>query len=676
MNQTKNPNQLIHTTSPYLKQHAYNPVHWHPWGTEALKKARDEDKPMIISIGYSACHWCHVMERESFENEEIAAVMNEGFVCIKVDREERPDVDQIYMESIQTMGLSGGWPLNVFTLPDQKPFYGGTYFPPNKWLHILKSIIQAYEDQRPQLESSAREFARSLSITDSEKYGLGDQGTMPALDKLQTMVQSMKKHLDHELGGLKRAPKFPNPSIWKFLVTANAKLDDPEIWNHLLLTLHKMANGGIYDQVGGGFARYSVDERWFAPHFEKMLYDNGQLISLYSMAYQATHDEKFREVVYQSVGFIERELTNPDYGFYSALDADSEGEEGNFYIWRSDEMDAVLGEDAEIIKKYFNVTESGNWERGMNILHTSGLLKDFCEQAGVAEDAFRPVLEKARKNLLNARSKRVRPGLDDKILSGWNGMMLKGLIDAYHAFGDPYFLDLALKNANFIRMELIRNDVLMRTYSGNENQIAGYLEDYALVIEAFFALYQTTFDDQWLGLSQRLSDYAIDNFYDTSERLFFFTDKNAEALIARKKEIFDNVIPASNSVMANNLYFLGHLLENERYIELSGQMLSIITPMLLQEVQYLTNWGTLYALAGAPMAEIAIVGNEYQSYADHIQNYFIPAKIIAAARETGGLPLLQHRQAIDGKTTIYVCFDKNCKLPVFSVAEALKQLEQ
>jgi uncharacterized protein len=676
MNQTRNPNQLIHSSSPYLKQHAYNPVQWHPWGPETLKKARDEDKPMIISIGYSACHWCHVMERESFENEEIASVMNEGFVCIKVDREERPDVDQIYMEAIQTMGLSGGWPLNVFTMPDQKPFYGGTYFPPRQWLQILRSILQGFKEQRPQLEASAVEFAKSLSVSDSQKYGLEDQGQIPAMDKLHTMVQSMKKHLDYEEGGLKRAPKFPNPSIWNFLLTANSLLDDPEIWKHLLLTLHKMASGGIYDQVGGGFARYSVDDHWFAPHFEKMLYDNGQLISLYSMAYQATRDEKFREVVYQSVEFIERELTSPDYGFYSALDADSEGEEGNFYIWSSEELDSLLGDDAEIIKSYFNVSDSGNWERGMNILNTSGLVSDFCKHNDLEEAAFLSKLQQARGIMLAARGNRVRPGLDDKIISGWNAIMLQGLLDAYHAFGDNIFLDLALKNAQFIQSELILNDVLLRTHSRKGNHIAGYLEDYALAIQAFFTLYQTTFDDQWLNLSVNLTDYAIANFYDPTEELFFFTDRNSEALIARKKEIFDNVIPASNSVMANNLYFLGHLIENDKYVTMSRQMLSKVTPMLLQEVQYLTNWGTLYAHACSPLAEIAIIGEKYLSFSSDMHKFYIPGKIIAASKDGGRLPLLQHREAIDGKTTLYVCFDKSCKLPVFTVEDALKQLEQ
>jgi hypothetical protein len=676
MNKNKEPNKLINSASPYLKQHAYNPVMWHPWGEEALRKSRDEDKPMIVSIGYSACHWCHVMEGESFENEEIAQVMNEGFVCIKVDREERPDVDQIYMEAIQTMGLNGGWPLNVFTLPDQRPFYGGTYFQPRQWLHILKSIIRGFKDQRSQLEESASEFAKALSITESEKYGLEDQGISTDSNALRTMVDSMKQYLDQQHGGLRRAPKFPNPSIWKFLLTANTILNDKEVGDHIILTLNKMAGGGIYDQVGGGFARYSVDDHWFAPHFEKMLYDNGQLISLYAMAWQVTGQERFRDVVYESIDFVKRELTSPEWGFYSALDADSEGEEGNFYIWSSTEIDEALGEEAVVFKRFFNVEDQGNWERGKNILFVRNSSDEFCKQMGLDTGDFRWRLHEARSKLLTARSARVRPGLDDKILSGWNAMMVKGLIDAYHAFGERDFLDLAIKNASFIQGEMISDGVLQRSHRKGDEKIFGYLEDYALVIEAYFALYQATFDEQWLKLSVQLTDYAIGNFYDRDEELFFFTDKDSEALIARKKEIFDNVIPASNSVMAQNLYWLGHLLERDDYRDISKQMLSKIAPVLLRDVQYLTNWGTLYAVHCKPLAEIAIIGEHYISFGQEAQRPFIPNKIISSSYDAGTLPLLRDRKAIDGKTTLYVCFDKSCKLPVFTVKEALEQLQR
>ncbi len=673
MIKSEKPNKLIHSTSPYLKQHAYNPVQWYPWGEEALQKAKKEDKPIIISIGYSACHWCHVMERESFENQEIAEVMNDGFICIKVDREERPDVDQVYMEAIQMMGIGGGWPLNVFAMPDQKPFYGGTYFQPKQWIHILKSIIKAYKDQRNQLEDSANGFARSLGITDSEKYELADYGVSANMDDLGKMVNSMKTVLDGKDGGLKRAPKFPNPSIWNFLLTANHLLGDQEIAKHINLTLAKMANGGIYDHIGGGFARYSVDEKWFAPHFEKMLYDNGQLISLYSRAYQLNKIEQFREVVYDSVAFVKRELTSPEGGFYAALDADSEGEEGNYYIWSEQEVDEILGHDAEIIKKYYQITPEGNWERGKNILNTSGSVKEFASDQNIELSEFQQTLNNAKEKLLKVRETRERPGLDHKILAGWNGLMLRGLVDAYQALGEPEFLVLAKKNAEFIALNLLVDGKLVRSY---KEHIDGYLEDYALIIDAFFGLYQVSFEQKWLMLAKDLMDYSIHNFYDDGEELFYFTDQNAENLIARKKEIFDNVIPASNSVMAQNLFWLGKLLEKEEYLEISRKMLSKISPLLLKEVQYLTNWGTLYSLMAKPVAEIAILGSEYLNFAAQIQNKFIPNKIIVASADGGDLPLLQNRKPIGGKTTLYVCYNKSCKLPVNSVNEALKQLEE
>ena len=458
MSHSETPNKLIHSTSPYLKQHAYNPVHWHPWGNEALQKAVNEDKPLIISIGYSACHWCHVMERESFEDDEIARVMNEGFVCIKVDREERPDVDQIYMEAIQTMGLNGGWPLNVFAMPDQKPFYGGTYFQPRKWTHILKSISQAFKEKRSELEESAEAFSKSLAVTDTEKYGFEDHGFAAKSEDLILMINSMKNHFDRKEGGLNRAPKFPNPSIWKFLLSANAIIKDPENHDHIMLTLEKMANGGIYDQIGGGFARYTVDERWFAPHFEKMLYDNGQLISLYALAYKAAKNERFKEIVYESIEFVKRELTSPDYGFFSALDADSEGEEGNYYIWKADELDAILGRDEEIIKKYYQVKAEGNWERGLNILHVDQSPAEFAAEHGIAAEEFITKLALSKKSLRSEREKRERPGLDDKILTSWNALMLKGLIDAYHAFGEESFLSLLNKMRFLLKITFLRKE--------------------------------------------------------------------------------------------------------------------------------------------------------------------------------------------------------------------------
>ncbi len=675
MSHSKTPNKLIHSKSPYLKQHAYNPVQWNPWGIKALQRAIDEDKPLIISIGYSACHWCHVMERESFENMEIAKVMNDGFICIKVDREERPDVDQLYMEAIQIMGISGGWPLNVFAMPDQRPFYGGTYFQPRQWLHILNSIREAFHEKRSDLEESANAFVRSLTITDTEKYGFADHGFSANLDELKQMTSEMKSHFDRKEGGLVRAPKFPNPTIWKFLLTANSKIEDQEIQDQIILTLLKMANGGIYDHIGGGFARYSVDDRWFAPHFEKMLYDNAQLISLYAMAFQVEKNERFREIVYESIDFINRELTSPNHGFYSALDADSEGEEGNYYVWKEDDLVRLLKEDSDLVMKYYNTESYGNWERGTNILYAKQSLEEFASIHGVEAKIFRTKLQNAKSTLLAERAKRDRPGLDDKFLTGWNALMMKGLIDAFHAFGEPSFLVLAEKNASFIHENMFIDGRLLRSQTNGSDVILGFLDDYAFTIDAFIALYQTNFDRKWLNLAIELADYTIAHFYDHQEELFFYNDAGAEQLIARKKEIFDNVIPASNSVIAQSLFLLGQLIENRTYLEISHNMLSKIAPMIIQEPQYLTNWGSLYAFRSWPTAEIAIVGDDYIAYSREFQKHFIPNKVISAGRNSNDLPLLENRTALKDKTTIYVCFDKSCKLPVHSIEEALQQLE-
>jgi uncharacterized protein YyaL (SSP411 family) len=674
MKQSGKANKLIHSSSPYLAQHAFNPVQWYPWGTEALQKAGSEDKPLIISIGYSACHWCHVMERESFENEEIAKVMNEGFVCIKVDREQRPDIDQIYMEAIQAMGISGGWPLNVFAMPDQRPFYGGTYFRPEQWLHVLKSIQKGFVQQRAQFEESAKNFAQALLVTDSEKYGLGMNGpeARSGVADLQAMADALKRQFDTKYGGLKRAPKFPNPSIWRFLLTTNSILDDEGIHEQLMLTLEKMANGGIYDHLGGGFARYSVDERWFAPHFEKMLYDNAQLISLYAMAYQLTGFDQYKHVVRDTIAFAERELMDSGHGFYAALDADSEGEEGNYYIWTEAEIDNLLYGFSTVFKQYYQVSGEGNWERGKNILHVQHSMEQFAKSKGLPlKDVVESIVH-AKGILLKERSKRERPGLDHKILAGWNGLMVRALIDAYHSFGEERYCDLAVKCGEFIEQKFMREGALLRS-SGED--IPGFLEDYALMVDGFFALHQGTFNGKWLALATQLADYCISNFYDAAEEMFYFSDRNSESLIARKKEIFDQVIPSSNAVMAHNLFWLGNLLERTDYLELSNQMLQRILPLLKKESQYLSHWGSLFAMNHTKIAHIAIVGERCRDFALQIQQRFIPAKLVAASADGGGLPILENRGAIDGKTTIYVCFNKVCQLPVHSVEEALKQLE-
>jgi uncharacterized protein YyaL (SSP411 family) len=669
-------NRLSHETSPYLLQHAHNPVDWYPWGEEALQKAKAEQKPIIVSIGYAACHWCHVMERESFENPRVAETMNEYYICIKVDREERPDVDQIYMDAVQAMGVQGGWPLNVFLNPDAKPFYGGTYFPPRNWLQLLTNIGQAYQgEHRAELDDSAEQFARVLQASDLAKYATGATPATVSDDQFKLLLDNLEGKFDRAWGGIDRAPKFPMPTIWRFLLRAYKLTDNKSILDQINRTLREMAWGGIYDQAGGGFARYSVDAEWLAPHFEKMLYDNGQLVSLYSEAYQVTKDALYQTVVYETVEFLRRELTSPEGGFYSSLDADSEGEEGKFYVFTKDELHSILDEEELLFSAYYNCTSTGNWEHGQNILHRRQSNEDFAVAHEIAPQVLAELVKGWKKKIMAVRAKRVRPGLDDKILTGWNALMLNGLIDAYRAFGDEQFLELALQNADFIQKKLRHGPRLWRNYKEGRATIAGFLEDYALVIQAYINLYEATFDTQWLREAETLTSYVQENFFDPNENLFFYTDATGEALIARKKELFDNVIPGSNSVMANNLHRLGLHLENAPQGKLAATMLAQVQELVVKEPQHLTNWASLYAALLRPTAEIAIVGPEAEEMRCELSQHFLPNMVLAgSSTPTDELPLLEQRTALDGRTTLYVCFNRACQQPVHTVAEALAQL--
>jgi len=678
MSSNKEANPLINESSPYLLQHAYNPVHWHAWNEESLAIARKEDKPIIVSIGYSACHWCHVMERESFENEELAAIMNEHFICIKVDREERPDVDQIYMDSVQLMGIGGGWPLNVFLSPEQKPFYGGTYFPPQSWKQILLNVANAFKEHRDQLDESAEKFAQALSTSDLLKYNIDATNASFAMDNLYDAYAKLAAKFDKTRGGMNKAPKFPMPAIWSFLLRYHYFSHNQEALAQLDLTLVSMATGGIYDQIGGGFARYSVDADWLVPHFEKMLYDNGQLISLYSEAYTVLEKPVYKKVVYQSIAFLERELMNEDGGFYAALDADSEGEEGKFYVWQQSELNKIFQESftteqTELLLEFYNITERGNWENGKNILHNHLTADDFARSKGIGKKDFIDLQVEAEKILLIERSTRVRPGLDDKILTGWNGIALRGLVDAYLAFAEPKFLDLALKNGNFIREKLQKQQQLSRSYKNGKAYLQGYLEDYAWVINGYLALYQASFDEKWLKEAEQLTNYVLANFWDFDEELFFYTNVEAEKLIARKKELFDNVIPASNSVMADNLYRLGLLTDRQELTEKAAKMMKRTAKLLETDLQYMSNWACLYTMLANPTAEVAIAGKEANNFRLELEKRFFPNKVVAGGSGPSTLPLLRDRHVQKG-TRIYVCFNKACKLPVSTPAEAWEQM--
>jgi uncharacterized protein YyaL (SSP411 family) len=669
-------NRLAHESSPYLLQHAHNPVDWYPWGDEALARARAEDKPLLVSIGYSACHWCHVMERESFENDDVAVVMNRHFVCVKIDREERPDVDAIYMDAVQAMGVRGGWPLHVFLMPDARPFYGGTYFPPQRWTRLLHDIAAAFVEHRAALQESADGFAQHLGTAEREKYALGVPDAAPAVEPAQIAewLTQLSERFDPERGGLAGAPKFPMPAVWRFVLRAALLTGHVPARAALHQTLAAMTSGGLYDVLGGGFARYSTDADWFVPHFEKMGYDNGQLLSLYAEAARLpdTTDAQrtaYHRVLRETIGWLRRELLAPEGGFYAALDADSEGEEGLFYTWTSAELKELLGTDYESFASYYQITEAGNYHdeathhpTGRNILRP---------RPEVPEP---PGLDALRQRLLQTREGRVRPGLDDKILTSWNGLLLRGLVDAYRALGDEPVLKLAQANADFVRQYLTDGPQLRHSYKDGRAKISGFLDDYAAMIDGFTALYQVTFEEAYLRDAERWTAYVLEQFWDEADGLFFYTDATAEALIARKKELFDNVIPSSNAMMGHNLLTLGHLLGRPDWRDRAVALLARVRPLLSQHPDYLSHWASLATALALPMAEVVIVGPEAHRLRREFDERFEPSVVVAGTRREGTLPLLEGRSAAGTETLIYVCFNQTCQLPVRQVDEARRQL--
>ncbi|MBB6110122.1 hypothetical protein SAMN05421821_10871 [Mucilaginibacter lappiensis] len=668
-------NRLANSSSPYLLQHANNPVNWYPWGKEALDKAKAENKLILVSIGYSACHWCHVMEHESFEDEAVATVMNEFFVCIKVDREERPDVDQIYMSAVQLMSGRGGWPLNCICLPDQRPIYGGTYFRKNDWTSLLFNLADFYKQKPEEAEEYAVRLTEGIQNYESVQF-VGEQPEYTQAD-LQLIGDNWKRYFDQYEGGTGNAPKFPMPNNWLLLMRYAHLMKDEVVAAQVKLTLHKMAFGGIYDHIGGGFARYSVDGRWHVPHFEKMLYDNAQLISLYSEAYTWSPDPLYEQVVEEIIAFSTRELASPELGFYSALDADSEGVEGKFYIFTKKEIEDILGEDAaELFCIYYHITDEGNWEEEQsNVLFRRESDEELAEQLGLGVDDLVSGIKASKRKIFEARRHRLRPGLDNKILASWNGLMLKGLCTAYRAFNNPKYLELALQNAGFISANLIsQNNRISRVYNANttgETPVA-FLDDYANIIDGLIALYEVTFNEDWLQQAKKLTDAAIEHYYDEVNGIFFYTANDDEQLIARKSEIMDGVTPASNSAMALNLKKLGLLFDNEDYAAVSAQLLRNIMPQLAKYGTAYSNWTLLLLEEVFGIYEIAITGNETETLRREIENNYIPNKIILGGKK-GSLPLLQDK--FGQSTQIFVCKDKTCGLPANNTADALKQIE-
>ena len=670
-------NDLIHESSPYLLQHAHNPVNWKPYGEAALQQAKKEKKLIVISIGYAACHWCHVMEHESFEDSTVAAVMNKNFISVKVDREERPDVDQTYINAVQLMTGSAGWPLNVVTLPDGRPIWGGTYFRKNDWINALEQIQETYNNEPEKLIAYANRLEEGIKSMDLVHLNTEDVdfSRYPTAE----IVKNLSQNFDLKNGGFKGAPKFPMPNNYEFLLRQAVEKNDTELLNFVTLTLDKMAYGGIYDQIGGGFARYSTDENWHVPHFEKMLYDNAQLVSLYSNAYLATQKPLYKEVVEETLDFIALEMTNEAGGFYSSLDADSKDEndkleEGAFYIFTLEELQQLLKDDFDIFKEYYNVNNYGKWENNHYVLIRKKADEEIEEEFGITPETLQQKKESWKSTLLPYRNKRPKPRLDDKTLTSWNAMMLKGYVDAYKTFGKKEYLDAALKNAVFIsEKQFQKNGALFHNYKDGKSSINGFLEDYAFTIEAYIDLYQATLDEKWLNLSKQMADYAKANFFDEEKHMFYFTSKEDAAIVTRNFEYRDNVIPASNSVMAKNLFLLSKYFEGTGFDEISHQMLKNVSAEIEQYPSGFSNWLDLLSNFQNNFYEVVIVGKDALEKVKEINKHYLPNIIIAGSKFENNAPLFENRY-VPNETLIYVCVNNACKLPVKDTKIAIESL--
>ncbi len=704
--QYKHTNHLINETSPYLLQHAHNPVSWYPWGEEALELARQDDRPILLSIGYSACHWCHVMERESFENEEIAGLMNKHFVSIKVDREERPDLDNIYMQAVQAMTGQGGWPMTMFLTPDGRPFYGGTYFPPADrsygkqvmpgFPRVLLSIADAYTNHRPEIEEQANQLAEYLrQHSDAPlRNRKGVTTDSPLLTSFSDASQKLAETFDAKNGGFGSAPKFPNTMSLEFLlrvhlhrsideITAPLAAGSPTELEIIESSLQHMAHGGIYDQLGGGFHRYSVDTRWLAPHFEKMLYDNALLSQIYLHTYLATKESFYRQIVEETLDYVVREMTSPEGGFYSTQDADSEGEEGKFFLWTPDEVEALLpAQDAALFMHYYDVTKRGNFE-GKNILHVQQDAQSVADQAQVSVAELQAVLERSRAALFAAREQRIKPARDEKILTSWNGLMLRSFAEAARHLGRADYLQVAVNNAHFLLTTLQQNGRLLRTYKDGRARLNGYLEDYTFLADGLLTLYEASFDTRWFVGARALMDQAITLFADEQNGGFFDTGNDHETLVSRPKDIMDNATPAGNSMAAAVLLRLAAFTGESSYRERADSYLQPLADIMVQHPQAFGHVLCALDFALSAAKEIALVGDPQdpalQALLQTINARYLPASVLASASvaeqsTSPVVPLLADRPLKDGKPTAYVCQNFACQAPVTTFEELMALL--
>lgn len=666
----KYTNTLADETSPYLLQHAHNPVNWRPWSQEALKDAEKENKLVLVSIGYSSCHWCHVMEEETFEDEAVAKIMNENFVNIKVDREERPDVDQVYMTALQLISGNGGWPLNVITLPNGKPLYGGTYHTKEQWTKVLTKISDLYNnDPKKAAEYSdmvAAGIADANLIEPTEDIGSLTKGT------LNISVENWKPNWDLMEGGEKGVQKFMIPTNLSFLLDYSLLTGDDSAKKHVQNTLDKMALGGIYDHLGGGFYRYSTDAQWKVPHFEKMLYDNAQMLSLYSKAYKIFKNPEYKEVVLETIDFLDREMKHNTGGYYAALNADSEGEEGKFYVWQEDELQSVLGNDFELFASYYNIKPKAIWEEGKYVLHKPIGDSAFEKEHSIDENRLKVSKKVWHDKLLKVRGERVRPSTDDKIITSWNALLINGFVDAYETFGQKEHLDAAKSILEFLKAKSYKNGTLVHTYKEGSRQKEGFLEDYAFLADASLQLYSATMDIKYLDFANRLTDTAQTRYGDEASGMYRYTD--GEELIAKIIKTDDGVLPSPNAVMAHNLFRLGHIAYNTDYTEKSQRMLSAMVPAIIENAPSYSKWNSLLLNTSYPYYEIAVVGKNAESLIKELNQNYVPNTLVVGSTSESSLPLFEDRYFDDG-TFIYVCKNTTCKLPVETVEKALEQLK-
>jgi uncharacterized protein YyaL (SSP411 family) len=677
------PNRLINETSPYLLQHANNPVDWYPWGTEALGRARAEDKPILLSIGYSACHWCHVMERESFEDDAIAAAMNENFVNIKVDREERPDLDAVYMEAVQMLTGSGGWPMTMFLTPDGKPFYGGTYFPPTDrqnmpgFPRVLAAVSNAYQTNRGEVDRVTRQLTDQMGRT-----GHISQGTTPlTVEVLHQAYSSLASTFDYQNGGFGNAPKFPQPMIPEFMLRYHHHGYNPRALQMVETTLEKMAYGGMYDQVGGGFHRYSTDAYWLVPHFEKMLYDNALLARLYLHAYQITGRDLYRRVTEETLDYVLREMTDPQGGFYSAQDADSEGEEGKFFVWTPEQIEEALGaSDAAVFGDFFGVSNAGNFE-GANILNIRQEPEAYASERGLPIEDLMATIQRGRAKLLDVREERVHPLRDDKVLTSWNGLMLRSFAEAGVTLGRSDYLQAAIENANFLTSNMQPDGRLLRSYRDGQAKLPGYLEDYAFVADGLVSLYEATFDPVWLRQAISLTDSMIELFWDDAVAGFYDTGHDHESLVVRPRDIFDNAQPCGGSVASEVLLRLAVITGNDGYAIKGATPLRSLHQVLSRSPGGVAHWLAVLDFYVSVPKEIAIIGPvenpETRRLLDVVFQAYLPNRVMVGSTPSGDAdrvdsPLLEDRMMIDGRPTAFVCEHYVCRLPV-TEPEALSQ---